>query len=224
MGGLSWGWSGFRAVRLATHEPSGERTTPFCIPQLSAVSAYEIAFFFAYIPPTIVKKARSQGRSDSGVAKRRGAPLTMCAQWSGGGGAAAFVLQPHPRPPCGATQGHSPRQEDVGCRRGRAVHGVARAPRRDSPDGSAGEGQGAERSLRTTAAAFRGEAGARELDGVRCRTAERGGRVVRVEERIRRQFGRRKLPPELPECDAGRADSPEPNARMMRGGDGGGPQ
>ena len=53
---------------------------------------------------------------------------------------------------------------------------------------------------------IRGEAGAREKDGARGRTAERGGRVVRVAERTRSQIARTVR--ELAECDAGRADSP----------------
>jgi hypothetical protein len=145
-----------------------------------------------------------------------------------GGGCGRLCLSPAPRPTSGATQGRSPRKEDVGRRRGHTVHAVVWVPRRDGPAGSVGEGPGAEHILRTIAAVCSGEAGAREPGGVRCRTVERGGRVVRVAARLRRQFGRRTMPPELAECAAGRADSPGADrvraARTIRGCDGGRPQ
>jgi hypothetical protein len=145
-----------------------------------------------------------------------------------GGGCGRLCLSPAPRPISGATQGRSPRKEDVGRRRGHTVHAVVWVPRRDGPDGSVGEGPGAEHILRTIAAVCSGEAGARELAGAVCRTAERGGRVVRVAERIRRQFAPRLMRRELPKCGAGRADSPGADrvraARTIRGCDGGRPQ
>jgi len=161
------------------------------------VSVRFCLFFRLHPPRHCEKRTKSRAERQRSREATRSA-LDDVRTMGRGGGCGGLCLSAAPRPLCGVTQGRSPRQEDVGRRRGRPAHAAGRAPRRDGPDGSAGEGQGTERFLRAIAAAFRGEAGARETDGVRCRTAERGGRVVRAAERSRRQFVRRKLPHELP--------------------------
>ena len=133
-----------------------------------------------------------------------------------GGGAGVFVCRPHPAPISGATQGRSPRKEDVGRRRGHTVHAVVWVPRRVGPDGSVGEGPGAEHILRTIAAVCSGEAGAREPGGVRRRTAERGGRVVREAARYEGSSGGVRCRPSWRSAPRGGRTAPEQTACAQR--------
>ena len=76
--------------------------------------------------------------------------------------AAGLCTSAAPRPSCGTKAARCARREDVGRRRGRAVHEVAREPRRDGPDGSARAGKRVEHLFVTTAPERSGERGARE--------------------------------------------------------------
>jgi hypothetical protein len=125
----------------------------------------ELPFFSLMPPPPLCGFSEVKGEAQAQPERSRAAARSALYEGDTmgmGGGAVGLCLSTAPRPICGATNGRRPRREDVGRRRGRAVHEVARVPRCAGPDGSACAGRGAEHCLRTIAAVWPGERGARE--------------------------------------------------------------